>query len=179
MYQIKLEKDDFLRFMLFTASKSKRMKNKRIRSWVLTTFVILGLGLLFFQKEDKFLAYYFFISGAVCLFFYPLYYRWRYKIFYEKFIQQNYKNRIGVITEIGFEDGFIISKDKSGEEKVRLTEIEFIYEIKDNLFIRMKNGETMAIPSKMTDYTEFKNDLSKLISNLGIAWEVELDWKWK
>ena len=100
-------------------------------------------------------------------------------MFYLKFIQANYKSRIGVISEIGFEDGFIISKDKSGEEKVRLTEIEFIYEIKDNLFIRMKNGETMAIPSKMLNYTDFKDDLGKLISDLGIVWEVELDWKWR
>ena len=179
MYQIKLEKEDYLRFLLFTASKSKRMRTKRIRSWILTTLVFLFIGLMFSLKEDKFTAYYFLISSAICLFFYPFYYRWRYKRFYEKYIQGSYKRRIGIITEVGFEDGFITSKDSFGEEKIRLAEIEFIYEIKDDLFIRIKNGETVVIPSKTSDYTEFKNDLTVLTKDLDIIWETELDWKWR
>jgi len=179
MYQIKLEKEDFLRFLFFTASKSKRMKTKRIRSWILTTLVFLSIGVIFSQKEDKFITYYFFISAALCLFFYPFYYRWRYKRFYEKYIQENYKNRIGVINEVGFEDGFITSKDNFGEEKIKLTEIAFIYEIKDCLFIRIKNGETIVIPSRISDYTEFKNELAMVTKKIGIIWEIELDWKWR
>jgi hypothetical protein len=179
MYQIRLEKEDYLRFLLFTASKSKRMRTKRIRSWILTTLVFLCIGLVFYQKEDKFTAYYFMISAAICLLLYPFYYRWRYKQFYEKYIHQNYKNRIGVETEVGFADGFMTSKNRFGEEKIRLTEIEFIYEIKDNLFIRMKNGETIIIPCKSPDYAEFRGNLMMLTKGSGIVWQIELDWKWR
>lgn len=179
MYQIKLEKDDFLRFMLFTASKSKTIKAKRIRSWIIITVLFLCLGLIFLSKEDKLVSYYFLVVAGLNVFLYPFYNRWRYKKYYESHIQENYKSRIGVTSQVEFVDEYIISKDYSGEEKLRLTEISFIYEIKDDLFIRMKNGGTIVVPSKMADYEGFKSELAKVTENLGIIWTVELNWKWK
>lgn len=179
MYQVKLDKEDFLRFLLFTASKSKMIRAKRIRGWIFTTLIFLGIGLVFSTKEDKFVAYYFMVAAALSLFFYPFYNRWRYKNYYEKHIRENYQNRIGVTAEVGFEDGFITSKDKTGEEKIKLTEIAFIYEIKNDLFIRVKSGGTIVIPTRMPHYSEFKNDLTLATKGLDIIWNIDLEWKWK
>lgn len=179
MYKITLDKNDFLRYQLFTASKSKRIKNKRIRTWILLTISFLVLGLALRQNADKFLSYYFIGFSIITLIFYPLYQRRYYKKHYEKHINENYTNRIGVESELGFENGFIVSIGDNQEGKIKLTEIQEINEILENLFIKIKTGESVIIPSRFSEYDTLKKQLSDLIESLEIDWNTQLDWKWK
>jgi hypothetical protein len=179
MYKITLDKDDFLRYQLFTASKSKRIKNKRIRTWILLTISFLILGLALSQNPDRFLSYYFIGFSIITLIFYPLYQRRHYKKHYEKHISENYTNRIGVESELGFENGFIVSVGNNQEGKIKLTEIQEINEISENLFIKIKTGESVIIPSRFSEYNHLKKQLNDLVEPLGVAWNNQLDWKWK
>lgn len=179
MYKITLDKDDFLRYQLFTASKSKRIKNKRIRTWILLTISFLVLGLAIRQNEDGFLSYYFIGFSLITLIFYPLYQRRHYKKHYEKHIDENYANRIGIESELGFENGFIVSVGDNQEGKIKLTEIQEINEISENLFIKIKTGESVIIPSRYNEYDNLKKQLSDLVEPLGVTWINQQDWKWK
>jgi len=179
MYKITLDKDDFLRFQLFTASKSKRIKNKRIRGWILTTFSFLCLGFILSENEDKFLSYYFFIIAVISLFFYPLYNRWRYKKHYAKYIEENYKNRMGVECEISINGEYLNTKDHTGEGKIKLIEIEEINEIAEDLFIKVKSGENLIIPRRIDSYDNFIAELKDTTKDSKTEWNDELNWKWK
>ena len=179
MYKITLDKDDFLRYQLYTASKSKRIKNKRIRTWILLTISFLVLGLTLRQSDDRFLSYYFIGFSIITLIFYPLYQRKQYKKHYEKHIQENYQNRIGIVSELGFEDGYIVSKADNQEGKIKITEIQEINEIADNLFIKIKTGESVIIPSSLGEFSKLKEELTDLISSLDISWNNQPGWKWK
>ena len=179
MYKITLDKDDFLRYQLFTASKSKRIKIKRIRTWILLTISFLVLGFALRQNEDRFLSYYFIVFSIITLIFYPLYQRRHYKKHYEKHINENYANRIGVESELGFENGFIVSVGDNQEGKIKLTEIQEINEISENLFIKIKTGESVIIPSRFQEFNKLKEELASLISPNNVSWIKQLDWKWK
>ncbi len=179
MYKITLDKHDFLRYQLFTASKSKRIKNKRIRIWIILTISFFVLGLALGQNEDRFLSYYFIGFSLITMIFYPLYQRRQYKKHYEKYIKENYANRIGVESELGFEGGFIVSVGDNQEGKIKLTEIQEINEISENLFIKIKTGESVIIPSRFSEYDKLKKQLIGLVEPLGVVWNHQLDWKWK
>lgn len=179
MYKIILDKEDFLRYQLYTASQSKRIKNKRIRTWILLTISFFVLGLALQQSTDKFLSYYFIGFSLITLIFYPIYQRRQYRRHYEKHIKENYQNRIGIESELGFENGFLISKTESQEGKIKLTEIQEINEISDNLFIKIRTGESVIIPSRFGEFNKFKEEIVDLISPLGVEWKKQFDWKWK
>lgn len=179
MYKITLEKEDFLRYQLFTASKSKQIRNKRIRSWILLTVSFLVLGLSLDQNTDSFLSYYFIGFSIITLIFYPLYQRRQYKKHYEKHINENYQNRIGIESQLGFENGYIVNIADHQEGKVKISEIQEINEIADNLFIKIKTGESVIIPSRFEDFSKLKKELTDLISSLDISWHKQINWKWK
>ncbi|TKG95121.1 hypothetical protein EYV94_10425 [Puteibacter caeruleilacunae] len=179
MYKITLSKDDFLRFQLFTASRSKRIKTKRTRTWLILTASFIVLGLLFLQREDKFLSYYFFVFSLLTLIFYPMYERKHYRKHYKKHIREHLSNKIGVESQIGFVDGYIISRSENQESKVRITEIEEINEIAENLFIKIKTGESLIVPSRLECYNELKDQVAEVTRSLNIGWSKQLDWKWR
>jgi hypothetical protein len=179
MYKISLEKDDYLRFQLFTASKSKKIRNKRISSWILSLISLLCLSYLFSQLADKFLENYFLIFSVITLIFYPFYNSWYYKRHYLKYVEENYKNQFGVISEIEFKDGYILSRDPTGESKTRLNEFYMINEIRDDLFIRLKSGMTIIVPSRTVDFDKLKLEIRELTQDTPVEWNDYLDWKWR
>lgn len=179
MYKITLDKDDFLRYQLYSATKSKRIKNNRIRTWILLTISFLLLGLSLRLSTDRFISYYFIGFSIVTLIFYPIYQRRHYKKHYEKHIKENYQNRIGVESELGFEEGYIVSKSDNQEGKIKITEIREIIEIADNLFIKAKTGESIIIPSRFEEFSKLKTELTGLISSLNISWNNQRNWRWK
>ncbi|MEM7575520.1 MAG: YcxB family protein [Bacteroidota bacterium] len=178
MYKITLEQEDFLRYQLFTASQSKRIRQKRIRSWILLTVSFLVLGIVLIQDPNQSSSYYFLALSIITLILYPIYQRWQYKRHYEKHIADNYANRIGIESELVFEDGLIISRGANQEGKIKLTEIQEINEISDNLFIKIKTGESIIIPSRIYEYGRLKEELNELIQLLGVSWNEYFDWKW-
>ncbi len=179
MYKITLQKEDFIRHQLFTASKSKRIKTKRIRSWILMTVSFLVLGLVLRENTDGFLSRYFFGFSIITLFFYPFLQRWQYRKHYAKHIHEHYTNKFGVESELSFENGFIVNIGDNQEGKIKLTEIKEVNEISENLFIKIRTGESVIIPSKLSEYDQLKQQLENLIEPLGVAWNTQLDWKWK
>ncbi len=179
MYQIILDKEDFLRFQLFTASKSKRIRKKRITSWILMTSSFLCLGLVLLDNADKLLAYYFLTVSIISLFFYPVYSKWRYKKHYQKHIEENYKNKIGLLIEISLDQEYITMKDRSSEVRIKLTEIESIHEIKEDLFIKLNTGDTLIIPARIPDFESFMKELATTLPDSKIQWNKEYNWRWK
>ena len=177
MYSIILDKEDFLRYQLFSASQSKRIRNKKTRSWIFLSVSFFVIGLI--QITTSSISYWFFGLSVITFIFYPLYQRREYRKHYENHIDDNYKNRVGVESKLGFDGGYIVSIADNQEGRIKISEIEEINEIADNLFIRVKTGESIIIPSRLSEYNEFKIQLADLITEMDIEWKRQLDWKWK
>ncbi|MGZ3901513.1 MAG: hypothetical protein ACXVC7_01735 [Bacteroidia bacterium] len=173
-----LDENDFLVFQLYTASKSQRIKNARIRSWIITTLSFLCFAYFFFDKNDDALGYFFLAFSGFSLIFYPFYSAWRYKRHYLKFIRDTHKNRFEEKSEIEFNDDAIVTKAKSGEVKINKKEIEEINEIKDFYFIKTRAGYSLIISkSKTTDLNKINHEI-KSLTDTGIKHNIELNWKW-
>jgi hypothetical protein len=177
-----LDENDYLTFQLYTASKTPRIRNTRIRSWIVTTVAFLSLAYAFFVSNNGFLGYYFLIAAVLSLVLYRRYSGWRYKRHYRRHIQDTYKNRFGEECILEITEDAIFTKDKTGETRINTTEIEEINEITDFYFIKTKSGTSLIISKLKTDPAELdriKSELKALAGNKGVKHNVELDWKWR
>ncbi len=176
----KIDENDFLSYQLFAASKSDRIRKKRLRSKVTVLLIYAALGLLFFYQEEIFLTIVLFLIGLLWFFIYPIWERSRYVKHYQGFIRENYQGRFGRIANLEFSNDYIIAKENGNEGKILTTELEEINEIPTAIFVRLKGGQSIIIPKdKITNIDNVKVFLKELAANLKIKYNAEENWKWK
>lgn len=172
----KIKEQDFLDFQLFTASKSDRINKKKRNGWILLTVGAIVIAFLFYLKENTTITIYFGFVAVVCGLFYPKYFKWRYKKYYKTYIKENYSKRFGETETLEINDNHILSKDKTGEGKINLSEIEIINETDNHFFLKISIGASLLIPKK-----ELKNvdKLREKFKEIGLAINNETNWNWK
>lgn len=174
--EYKIEENDFLAYQLFTASKSKRINQRKKKETYLIFFASLLLGVYFYFQSNVGLVFYCCSVAVLTLLFYSKYYNWKYKQHYKKFIQENYSNRFGEQVELSINDDFLYSKDKTGEGKIKLEEIEVINETENHFFIKISTGTSLIIPK---DSLKSSTDLKSKFDSLGSKIETDLNWNWR
>jgi len=173
--EYKIEENDFLDFQLFAASKSKRiMKKKKIERFFLTIGSLIG-SIYFYLQQNITMTIYFVVIAIISVLFYPKYFNWRYKKHYKNYIKDNYQKRFGQVENIEITEEYIYSKDKTGEGKIKLKEINEVNETPNHFFLKISTGMSLIIPKR-----EIKNiDLLKIkINKIGLNIIDELSWKW-
>ncbi|MDO9375632.1 MAG: YcxB family protein [Ferruginibacter sp.] len=175
-----LTEDDFLQHQLFIASKSERIKKKRLRSWIIVTLAFFCLAFLFFTSGNSILKYYFIAAGVLSLVLYPVYLRSYYKSHYKKFISEHYKDRLNENSIVIFSEENIETFDTTGESKIKLTQIEEIVETGSYIYLKLKVGGSLIIPKlRVQNFDHVRLELQKLSDQLNVPFVTELNWKWK
>lgn len=176
LLEYKIEEQDFLDFQLFTASKSKRINKKKRNSWILLTIILLTFAFYFYLNQNYVLAVYFGIIAIACALFYPKYFKWRYKNHYKSYIRENYSKRFGETVIIDIKDGFIYSKDNTGEGKINLTSIERVDETDKHFFLKMNTGISLIIPK---NNIQKPGELKIKFQESGLPVHDNKNWHWK
>ena len=174
-----LTENDFLQNQLFVASKSKRVKKQRIKSWITVSLVFLVLSFLFYESGNTIMTYYFLGLGILAVCLYPFYLKWFYKRYYKKYIQEYYKNRFGVSARAKFTDNYIETFDISGESKMNLSEIKEIVETGDYFYLMLNSGGSFIITKMGIENREnVRKEFVNLADKLKIKFTSDLNWKW-
>lgn len=174
-----LEQPDFLEFQLFSASKSERILKSRRNSRIVLPIVYFILGTLLFVFADIVFGVVFIGIGLAWYYFHPNFTRKRYIRHFEKYLNENYRNRFGKPISLKFGEEFIETADYLSESKMRIREVEEINEIKDYYFLKVSSGESLIIPkNRLNERSDFHQYISKLANDLGIKYNTELNWKW-
>ena len=170
-----IQEDDFLSHQLFTASKSKRINKKRKRDWALLIIGFAICGGVFYFQANLAMALYFGLFTLATGLFYPKYFNWRYKKHYSNYIKEHYQKRFGETAILEINSDNILTKDKIGEGKINIKEIEEINETQNHFFIKISTGASLIIPKKEITNT---NCLKEEFENIGVHINNELTWKW-
>jgi hypothetical protein len=173
-YQI--TEQDFLDFQLFTASQSTRIKRKKRNGWIFLTLGSLIFSLFFFIDSNIVLAVYFGVFAVICGLFYPKYFVWRYKKHYRTYLKDNYAKRFGETEVLEIQDDFIISKDKTGEGKINISEIEKVDETDNHFFLKISTGLSLIIPK---NGIENQDDLRTKFQSLRLILIRSINTNWK
>lgn len=175
-----LDETDFLTHQLYIASKSERIKKKRLKSKIIVPLMYLAFGLSSFFDDRFSLGIIFIVLGMLWFFIYPLWQRRHYINHYKSFIKENYKERLNRIGTLEFNNDFIITRDNGSESKILTTELAQIAEIPTAIFIRLKTGETLILPkNKIDDIGSLTVRLKELANYLNIEYNMEEKWEWK
>lgn len=172
-----LENIDFLEYHLYSASKSKSIKKKRLKSRIVIPILYSIIGFYFLLNDNKLITFsIFIIFGLLWFLFYPLYSKKTYKKHYVKHVEEHYVNRINTPTEMIINSDFIYAKDHSAEEKIKISEFDKLTELQNHFVLELKRGVSFIIPKKnIVNIGEFKEK----ILELNIPYNNELNWKWK
>lgn len=174
-----LNENDFLQYQLYAASKSRQIKKSRNKS--ITVFIILCIffSVLFYLMNNEIPSFFILISLIIIS---GLYFQTkkRYINYYKKFIEENYKERIGLPCKMIFADTELIAKDYLSESKVKYESFSQINEIKDYYFLKIKTEQSFIVPKRVIiNDADFLNMLKVLQTEYQIILNQELDWKWK
>jgi hypothetical protein len=175
-----LERKDFIEYQLFTASKSETIINSWKKSRIRIPIVYLILGLFLFVFADKVFALIFFGIGAAWYFLYPSFMRKRYLKHFERYVDENLKNRFGKHVSLIFGEEYIDTIDYMGESKLKINEITEVNEIKSYIYLKFSSGESLIIPKIIINQkNEFNNWIKNLVQKLKIQHNLDLNWKWR
>lgn len=179
-FEYTLEGNDYLQHQLYTASKTKRIRNQRLRSYLFVVVVCALIGLYFLSDNKPFLFYYCMVFGIISLIFFPFYQRNHYKNHYKKFIKENFKNTFGEVSKINFNEQDIEIFSSNVEAKINYNELEAINEIDKHIFLKMKSGGSLIIPKMKIENQEIlKVKLTDISKKYSLENNIELNWKWK
>ena len=176
-FQFKLSFDDFLQYQLYTVSQSKRVKKKKMRSWIRIP-ALLGLLAIYMSFKNLDYATSYGILAATWALGYPLYFKWLYKRHFSKHIKENYKSKIGETINLSLTENTLISEDDGSEAKIKFKEFADIIELPNNLILRTKKGDALIVPKTMNDYKLLAPLLIEKASKNNITWLNETLWKW-
>lgn len=174
--EYEINERDFLDFQLFTASKSDRISKKKRNGWIILTLGTIAASLYFYWDENIALSVYCVFVAITSGLFYPKYFNWRYKRHYKTYIQENYSKRFGQVEALEITNDRILSKDKTGEGKINLSEVERIDETKNHFFLKVSTGLSLVIPKKEL---ETANKLRQKFKDIGLTVNDETNWTWK
>jgi hypothetical protein len=174
--EYKIEEADYLAFQLYTASQAPQIAKKRVNSHIIITAGLGLLGLIMVSvSTDKTFGLFYLILAIVAGFYYPRYFKWRYKKHYLSHIRHSYKQRIGLMVTLLINDDTMVARDKTGESTLLLSEVEGVTETSAHFFLRFTTGVSIIIPKK--NEVESKA-LTALFNQKSIPVSTQLSWRW-
>lgn len=174
-FEYKIEKDDFVDFQLFTASKSERIHRRKRNTWFFLTLSAVIATVYFYANQNNVMTVYFGVVSVLFGIFYPKYFKWIYKRHYKKHINEYYANRFGQTITLEIADNHIHLKDKTGESKLNLSEIEKVDETNNHFFVKISSGISIIIPKSEIENID---ELREKLKSIGLNINDETHWKW-
>jgi len=173
--------DDLLDCQLFIASKSKRVKRNRLKSYLTVTLLSFFCAIMcfFINDGDRFVSYCFVIAGVFFLVFYPLYQRYVYKRQYRKFVEDKFKNLTDLNYQIELTPDVIHTTSKLGDMTLNVAQVEEIAEVEKYFFVKLSTGDTLTLPKRSFNHSDLSAQLTQMVSVKNIPFTKELNWNWR
>ena len=176
-----LSQEDYVIHQLFLASEQPSIKSKRNKSRiVLPIFMFVLAGFMFVSASTLFLEFIYIILGILWYIFYPKYSAYKYKKHYQKYIAENYLQKVNLAVELEIQDEYLLAIDPSAESKIKAEQFEKINELRDYYLVRLVINSSILIPKKSGVK---QGDASEFVSSLATRYNIPVidnqDWEWK
>ncbi|OCK41823.1 hypothetical protein BA195_13765 [Tenacibaculum soleae] len=171
-----LEEKDFIDYHLFAMSENK----KAGKIMATTKFILVGLflfiGINMYNKNNIEFAIILGIIAILTFIFFNKLYKSKLRKHFSKIVKNSYAKRIGEKETMEFNSEYLITEDKTGEGKTKISEIEKIDETQNNFFIKLSNGSSFIVSKKGVNNLEL---IKKNWKELNIPISENLNWEWK
>ncbi len=178
--QFILEKESLLSMNLFRISQTESIIKTRKKAQIIVAALPIFVAIYYSVYTNwSIVILSIFLSVAAYL-LYPI----RDARFYKKKITanvlENNKDKFGQQITLSFDEQSLSSKINENEGKISIQELEQIDEIQNEIFIKIKNGQSILIPKNgISNLEECISYLKNLSNTLNIPYKTDLDWKYK
>ncbi|WP_324026201.1 YcxB family protein [Maribacter sp. BPC-D8] len=170
-----LERKDFMEYLLFSAwenKKSRYIKNI-LKFFIISIFVYAAINA--FNKENIVLSIVFGVFAVLVFTFFGKVFNSKLKKQFSEVVDFNYSKRIGEKETIEFSAENMITEDKNGIGKFKISDIEKINETQNNFFIKLLDGSSVIVSKNGIENSErFKNKFKEL--NIPIVKHLSRKW---
>lgn len=174
-----LSKEDFLQHLLYAISKTPSVNDKRKKYKNILPILYLLIGVIGAISGNMILFSSLLLLAIVWWIFYPKLEAKLYKNRYSKYLDQQQPSELGKTIELDFQSDNIFQKEENITYSIEYQQIQVIHEIKDYIYLGLKDGYTIIIPKQ-----QIKNPQSIIFNiksnapSLDIPIIEDLNWKW-
>ncbi|HBG71052.1 MAG: hypothetical protein A2W93_02890 [Bacteroidetes bacterium GWF2_43_63] len=177
-YQLTAE--DYLKFQLYTASRSKQVKARRMLSRILWPIVFLGIGIYFATDSNWAIAG--ILAGVAIIWFlvYPIFSRYQFKNHFRKDIKERYSENLdkSLSIEDRANDLFLVAPQ--GERSVKYSSITEINDLGTHYLIMFDTGTVAVLPiGREVGRNIWDDFIKQLALKSGKSVYDKKDWEWK
>ncbi|WP_044400160.1 YcxB family protein [Lacinutrix sp. Hel_I_90] len=171
-----LEEKDFIDYHLFSISENRKTRKLMNTTKYILVGVFLFIGMNMYNRNNVEFAIILGIAVILTLFFFDKLYKSKLRNHFSKIVKNNYSKNIGEKQTMEFTAEYLITEDKTGEGKTKISETEQIDETQNNFFIKLSNGSSFVVSKNGIDNLE---QIKKKWNELNIPISENLDWEWK
>ena len=174
------DESDFLNYLYYVTTKSKRIQKKRMINKFFILFLYLFMGLFLSSKQGPIASAVFFLLCLPMYFVYGYLERKQYFKHFTKYVKANYNDEVGVKTTIDTDDEGVSISVGENISRMEWSEIDSINETGTLILIQEKNQNAIVIPKQKTSHVEaLTKELHRIADSHSIDYNEELNWKWK
>ena len=179
IYSYHLTHSDYLDYLFYSTSKSKKVQKRRALNKLVLMIVIVLTGFMLFNKNGPIASAAFFLLCLPLYFFYSRFEKRQYTRHFTRFIKDHFMHRIGKPATIEvMDDSFHVIDDE--DNVYSYNDIEELTETGTLIIIQLKNGVAVVLPKdKIEASSSLIERLSQEVSERKILFTRDKDWKWK
>ena len=174
-----LTEEDYLQFCLFAASQNLTLRDaKRRILFLLILMFSLGSVWIYFRHHSLFFITFSVTGILYCIFYYFYGYRSVFKRVYKKNVKRLFKEKIGLEFSVVSDNELITILSNQTKLEINLANVDFIEEIADYYFIKLKTSDRIIIPKRIfKNGTNSEASLRNFANQNNITIKQLLDWK--
>ena len=174
-----LTEEDYLQFCLFTTSQNLTLRDAKRRTlFLLILMFSLGSVWIYFRHHSLFFITFSVTGILYCVFYYFYGYRSVFKRVYKKNVKRLFKEKIGMEFSVVSDNELITILSNQTKLEINLTNVDFIEEIADYYFIKLKTSDRIIIPKRIFENgTNSEASLRNFAKQNNITIKQLLDWK--
>ncbi|HUH73470.1 MAG TPA: YcxB family protein [Chitinophagales bacterium] len=173
-------KNDYLQHLLYSASKTPSVIQKRRRHKIILPIIYLGVAVFGIFQGNLLLILSMVAMAALWFWWFPSWERKQYIQQYNKYLDQNHVDEIGKKVKLEFNSQEIIQTEKNQTFHISYEQIRGWFETKMAVYIGLQDGYTIIIPKN--DAAEIEEIKSIVYNNefkIPIQEQLDLEWEWK
>lgn len=174
-----LTEEDYLQFCLFAASQNLTLRDAKRRTLFLLILIFSLVSVwIYFRFHSLFFITFSATGILYCIFYYFYGYRSVFKRAYKKNVKRLFKEKIGMEFSVVSDNELITILSNQTKLEINLTNVDFIEEIADYYFIKLKTSDRIIIPKRIFENgTNSEASLRNFANQNNITIKQLLDWK--
>lgn len=165
-FQYTITPEPHIDYLMYSASKNRRLKRKTLLLRVLLSVTYVVLGFVLSNNGRSAVGAGLVIVGVAMGVFYPKYQQWRYRKHYTRHVNDKIADMLGTQVTIDLQENEVVTKDKASESKFPYNSIQELEEVQNYFYLRLNSAQALVLPKSAV---ENEDALIKFLQDKGVA----------